>query len=95
MKPVVGNGDTFKFLYYGTLAFFSSDTDEPAIASFAPDLIAYQTCSYLCDYYADERMQLFQQRADIGFQKLMSQNEGEEMKGGLYQMSTVYTGAEY
>lgn len=95
MRPVVAQNETFSMLYYGTLTFFASDSDEPALASFAPDLIAYQTCSYLCDYYVDERMQLFQQRADNAVQKLMAQNESEEMRGGLFQMSTPYAGSEY
>jgi hypothetical protein len=75
--PVLPPNNELTMVYYGAQGFLSADTDTNFFTDVAPDLLLYAALSFACDYFVDERTQVFEQRftslyADIDEQARMT-----------------------
>jgi hypothetical protein len=87
------------FHYYVNADVLSADTDTNWVTEIAPTLLIYAALSYSCDYYLDDRKQLFeasyQQIADQ-IQQMALQDELQNASiSAAYESSPNYIGPFY
>lgn len=76
--------------YYGDFTSLVADTDSNWMTEIAPDLIVYGALSYACDYFLDNRKQLFEERFINTVGELAEQRMMDELSAGA-QIQPAYS----
>lgn len=77
--PVPGSGDTVYVHYYEDASTLSADSDTNWLTDTAPDLLIYGMLSYAADYYADDRLRLFEDRYQSIAKNLQEMANSDEL----------------
>lgn len=90
LTPVPAAGAEVRIDYYGDFTSLVADTDSNWMTEIAPDLIVYGALSYACDYFLDNRKQLFEERFINTVAELAEQRMMDELSAGA-QIQPAYS----
>lgn len=78
LGPYPPNGTTVWINYYANATTLSADTDTNWLTEKAPALLIYAALSYACDYFLDDRKQMFESSyAQIGEQLMLQSTQDD------------------
>lgn len=90
LTPIPPAGAQVRVDYYGDFTSLVADTDSNWMTEIAPDLIVYGALSYACDYFLDNRKQLFEERFINTVAELAEQRMMDELSAGA-QIQPAYS----
>ena len=90
LTPIPSGSSDVRIDYYGDFTSLVADTDSNWMTDIAPDLIVYGALSYACDYFLDNRKQLFEERFINTVAELAEQRMMDELSAGA-QIQPAYS----
>jgi hypothetical protein len=94
VRQTPAEGTEVVLVYYGEIEDLVEETDESFISVAAPDLLINAGMTYACDYFVDDRKQVFENKYAEIMAELNEQAYLTEMESSGMAIATP-TGAEY
>lgn len=81
VTPLSDAATSYEIDYYADASGLVADTDSNWLTEVAPDAIVYGALSYACEYFLDNRREVFEARFSQAAAELIEQRHNDELTG--------------